>query len=83
MEIKLATENLVPNNNNPNIASNIFLIGKALARETNGIVVVPDIPEPEDEETITSTTTTITSTTTTATPIGLMMNMNGKWMMHV
>ena len=49
-EIKLETENLVPTNNEPDPASNIYLIGKALANITGGLLTYPDIPDPEDQE---------------------------------
>ena len=54
LEIKLETENLVPTNNNPDPASNIYLIGKAIANITGGMVTFPDIPDDETPANATS-----------------------------
>eukprot|EP01084_Bolivina_argentea_P039335 72695_1 len=79
IEIKLATENLVPSNNKPHVGSNIFLIGKALAAQTNGIVVLPDIPEQDDDDYMTTTTTTTSTTTTTTTATPIKINDEYEW----
>ena len=63
MEIKLETENLVPTNTEPDPASNIYLIGKALANITGGSLTFPDIPDDEDD--LTENMTNITNATTT------------------
>ena len=77
MEIKLETENLVPTNNEPDPASNIYLIGKALANVTGGILTFPDIPIIEGT---TSNKTNITNTTTTTTTNG-NIQYDAEWIM--
>ena len=44
----LETENLVPSNNNPDPASDIYIIGKSVGKATNGTVTFPDIPDPDE-----------------------------------
>eukprot|EP01083_Nonionella_stella_P075826 206288_1 len=50
MQVKLATENLVPLNLQPDVRSNINLIGKALANVTGALLHLPDIDTDEDDE---------------------------------
>eukprot|EP01084_Bolivina_argentea_P216860 368310_1 len=53
VEIKLQTENVLPTNNEPDAATNMIVIGKALGGDSSGTLTIPDIIINEDDITTT------------------------------